>query len=110
MLITREGKSNARIILNDKEDKQLLPLAQELQKYIRLVSGATLEIASWQPRLDGNAIHIGPNPRASEIGITWEELEPEGFRISCAGRDLFIIILCRISTYLLECLRERGVQ
>ena len=91
MLIVDHGWPNARIVLGKGEPQVLFTIAQELQGYICRCTGATLEVTTWQPDFEGNTIHIGTNPRVAELGVTTEDLGPEGFRIWCSDRDLVLL-------------------
>ncbi|HTY36035.1 MAG TPA: DUF4838 domain-containing protein, partial [Bacteroidota bacterium] len=91
-LVTLKGKSVSSIVLAKDATGADQQAATELQKYIRRISGATLQIAASARARGARAIRIGSAGHADGFPATvdWENLDDDGFSITTSGHSLFI--------------------
>ena len=89
LTLAENGEPAAVIVLGRHPDPVAFEAAQELQRVIRRISGATLPIylenewhgGSEGPRRNTNRIFVGDSQIARDAGLDVSELPPEGFVI-----------------------------
>lgn len=109
--LVKEGKSTATIVVRDAvlkakpfvpapgasgdPDSKVLLAAQDLQKYIQKISGATLPVVAASQATEGPVILVGPSDRTTKLdrkipaGITRERAE-EGYLLLARG-DVLVL-------------------
>ncbi len=79
VVLVKEGRPAATIVVDEKAPDSVRYAAQELQDYVRQVSGATLPIAA--KAAGGTAIYLGESAATKRLGVTVAGLKRGGFRI-----------------------------
>lgn len=97
LIIVQDGKPAATIVVPAKASAQEIFAADELQTYVKKVSGATLEIKNDGQAIDvvdGVLIAIGNSQPNAAADLGADKLPPEGYRIkitksllSLTGKD-----------------------
>jgi len=87
-VIVKNEKPNATIVIGEKASENEKFVANELQNYIRKISGAVLIIKRDYDRLSGNLIAIGRNKVNEKALPGVDTLDREGFRIKTDGSIL----------------------
>lgn len=87
--ITNHGTSNYRIVISQSADSITRRAADELQRYIKQISGAGLAITTDTAAIEALEIVIGTTNRTSPA-IGKEELGMDGVRISTVDERIFI--------------------
>jgi len=86
----KNGSSEYVIVLSAEASKSERTAATELQKYVREISGATLNITE-KIVSSGKRIYIGYNPKVPAFqGVDKYDDEDEGFTYKIVGHDLII--------------------
>lgn len=97
--LVSDGKPDAVIAISENANKSVSFAAEELQKYIGKMSGAKLPILKIDESIDlktflsknKNAIIVGENKYASELGVTAQGLKEDGYRIETKENALIIL-------------------
>ena len=89
--IVENNKSNATIIISQKASEEDKFAAQELQTYLEKISGVRVPIEVDANSVQGNKIHIGYNQYVKTLGVSYEDLDPEGFKIKTIGDNLVLV-------------------
>ena len=84
VVLVADGEAKASIIVMDKAAG-----AADLQKYIRIATGATLPIV--KDKIAGPAIVLGDCAEAAAVGLAAEGMPPEGFAIKTTPDAVFIV-------------------
>lgn len=87
--LVKNGKSNYSIVVANDALKTPKFAAKELQNYIEKVTGAKLPITN-TPNTDGQNIYIGPSSYINQLGVSLNNIAPEGFIIQTKGNSLII--------------------
>ncbi|GMU54095.1 MAG: hypothetical protein AMXMBFR33_32410 [Candidatus Xenobia bacterium] len=118
LVLTEDGQPRATIVLAAAPSEKARLAAQELQTYVRKISGATLPVTTDDQPLSGNLVLVGPSRLADSVeipsGLSNARRE-EGFVIVCtaarlllAGNDLGPYHGTEYAVY--DLLRELGVR
>lgn len=79
LVLVEEGKSRASIVIPPKPSRMNQLAAEELQTYLRRISGAELPIVQ-APATDGSVnIFVGESEFTRELGVSTEGLESDAF-------------------------------
>ena len=91
MQITKNGKAEVKISLTKEASKVETFAAEELQRYIKKISGAELSIIRENPDRH-NLIYVGRIERWSKnLNIEENRLQEEGFVIKTVGENLALL-------------------
>jgi len=92
--LTRNGKTGYRILLPAKPTTQDEKSAEELQRWLKEMTGAEFKIVRerWWPRFGAKYISIGRTRalRRSKLPLASENLGDEGYGIAVKGKRLFL--------------------
>ena len=88
--IVDNGKAAAEIILAETPDKSVSTAAEELQKYIQMMTGAKLPILSAPSGKAATRIFVGESAFTREAGFSLKDVKYDGFRIRVRGSDIII--------------------
>jgi Domain of unknown function (DUF4838)/Glycosyl hydrolase family 67 N-terminus len=91
--LAADGRSEYSICISRDASPSEIHGAQELQKFLGEISGATLPIVSDADKAQGNLVLVG-NSRQVErlnLGIPLESLGTEGFMLKTTGNHLVIV-------------------
>ena len=88
--IVDNGKAAAEIILAETPDKSVSTAAEELQKYIQMMTGAKLPILSAPSGKAATRIFVGESAFTREAGFSLRDVKYDGFRIRVRGSDIII--------------------
>ena len=94
MVIVADGRPNALIVLPADPTEQETAAAEDLQTYVKQISGAAVEIVAESELPDGNAVMIGRTDFALERvadQLTREHLGYEGFVTRTIGNRLVLV-------------------
>jgi hypothetical protein len=91
IVIVENGSPKAVIVLSSDATEAEKFAAQELQTYLRKISGAEIPIKTDSVKLQENRILVGQSRLTEEWGITTEDLAREGFRIKTIGNNLALV-------------------
>jgi len=92
LVIADGGKSDYRIVISDEASPSEKHAADELQKFLKEISGAMLPIVADETPVSNNEIILGDNAhlRRVETEIDFDKLGKEGFTIRTVGPHLVI--------------------
>ncbi|MBM3239759.1 DUF4838 domain-containing protein [Candidatus Poribacteria bacterium] len=92
LIIADGGKSEYRIVISHEASFSEKHAADELQKFLNQISGATLPIVTDETPISGNEIILGDNAHLRQLKteIDFEKLGKEGFTIRTVGPHLVI--------------------
>lgn len=93
LTLVQDGRSEYRIVLPARPSVTEKKAAEELQSFLRQISGAVLPlVADDQPATDKEIV-IGAGPRlaAAGVAVDWKRLGPDGYALKTAGNTLFIV-------------------
>jgi len=89
--IVRDGEPMAEILISERPPRMVKLAAEEMQTYIRKITGATLPIVT-QPGADGAVrIYIGRSVYTDKLGITDEGLKHGAFRM-VSGENRLVLL------------------
>lgn len=77
--LTKNGQPVAEIVVSADAQSSVKTAAQELQKYIKKMSGAELKIVSQPGRLP--PVYIGKSKFTDDLGIKIDDIKFDGFKI-----------------------------
>ena len=87
--LVRDGQPQAEIIVSDKPLSSVKTAAQELQKYIKKMSGAELPIVT---KATGKTqIYVGTSEYTDKLGIKLDDIKYDGFKI--IAKDNYVALL-----------------
>lgn len=95
--IVEEGQPRAEIVITDQPPRMVIFAADELQTYIRKISGATLPIVHAPSDDVPVAIYVGRSVHTDALSVTDEGLEHGAFRM--ASGDDWLVLLGRDSDF-----------
>jgi len=114
-LLVEDGTARGSIVLPQGADELEQHAANELQRYVKTMTGVTLQIVSEPERPAGYGIWLGRTEAARSAGFTLTEsrLGRDGYAAEATDKDLVIVGRCPIGTLfgvydLIE--REFGVR
>ena len=87
--LVRDGKPLADIVLETNALSSVSLAASDLQEYIEKISGAKLAITNLPSPDVKNHIYVGPSEHVKKLGVTVDDLKPEGFKI--IAKDNYIV-------------------
>ena len=92
LIITQNGKSDYSIVLTRDASPSEKFGAQELQKFLKMISGVSLPIMRDNEEVSGPMILVGDGPLLRQIDATidFEDLGKEGFVVRTRGPHLLI--------------------
>ncbi len=79
--LVEQGAPRATIIVADNAPRTIKLAGEELQTYIRKISGATLPIVSAPPADNSFRIYVGPSAQTQQLQLRVDDLENGAFRI-----------------------------
>ncbi|HIE50296.1 MAG TPA: DUF4838 domain-containing protein [Armatimonadetes bacterium] len=90
-LVSREGKAQCAIVVAQKAQDRRLTAAQELQGWLKEVTGATLPVETMPPVRDGILLGTAEDfpPQAQRERL--QELGPEGFTVRSERNRLWLL-------------------
>ena len=91
--LVRDGKPLADIVLETNALSSVSLAASDLQEYIEKISGAKLAITNLPSPDVKNHIYVGPSEHVKKLGVTVDDLKPEGFKI--IAKDNYIVLIGR---------------
>ena len=90
-VLVQDGQPRAEIIIDESPPRTTRLAAQELQHYVKKISGANLEIVT-SPRADvPYKVFVGQSPGTEARGIRAEDLQAGAYRIVSGDRWLVLI-------------------
>ncbi len=89
--LVQKGKAVSAILLPADATEGLRASAQELQSWLREMTGANLPIASWQPQLQGVVLAPATAFPQQAKRMRLAELGNEGFAIVSDGRQVWLL-------------------
>ena len=69
ILISKNGNSKVNIVVDENASKDVLFAAEELQKYLKKISGADLKIINGKDVLTGGKIYVGQNKALDTLKV-----------------------------------------
>jgi len=90
IFISKKGHASVNIIVDENATKEVLFAAEELQKYIKKISGADLKIINGKDVLTGGKIYVGQNKALDTLKVLVKSLGKEGFIIKTNSGNLIL--------------------
>ncbi|HIE51641.1 MAG TPA: DUF4838 domain-containing protein [Armatimonadetes bacterium] len=104
--LVKEGVPQATIVVPAQATAAERNAAQELQTYLRKITGATLPLLSEgtsdgadSPEGPDSTVHVGGTDLVRRLDLGWERLDPDGFVLKPVGSAL---VLCGARDYSTE--------
>ena len=93
LVIADSGKSDYRIVLSNEASPSEKHAANELQMFLKEISGATLPIVIDETSVSGSEIILGDNAHLRKLNakIDFDKLGNEGFTIRTVGPHLVVV-------------------
>jgi hypothetical protein len=91
IVITANGLPKSVIVTNTEATKTEKFAAQELQTYLRKISGVEIPVKTDSENPQGNRILLGQNRLTEELDLKRKGLSREGFHIKTIGNDLVLV-------------------
>ncbi len=91
IVITDNGLPKAVIVIKTEATETEKFAAQELQTYLRKISGVEIPVKTDSDNPQGNRILVGQNRLTEELDLKTEGLSREGFHIKTIGNDLVLV-------------------
>lgn len=91
VVLVRDGRPMADIILAHESQPGVRLAAQDLQKHLELISGAQLPIVEAPSDTFENHVYVGPGKHVTQLGVTVDDLPVGEFRIIARDRNLFLL-------------------
>ncbi len=88
--IVKDGKAVSEIILAESTDPSLKVAAEEIQKYVKKMTGAGLAIVSKPTGKVPVRIYVGPSALTEKLGVSLADVKHDGFKIVVKGNDIVI--------------------
>lgn len=79
--LVENGTPKADIVIPEKPLASVKVAAEDLQKNLKLISGAELPIVTAPSKDFANHVYVGESPLTRKLGFTTAGLKPEGFKI-----------------------------
>jgi len=92
MYLTHEGQSDYQIVISAQASQSQRFAAEELQRFVKEMSGATLPIVEDTAPLKDHEVLLGDNAHLRQLGfvIDWKKLGKEGFTLRTRNGRLII--------------------
>jgi hypothetical protein len=92
LILADGGKTAFRIVVSDSASPSTKHAAEELQRFLRQISGAELPIVSDSTPMGGHEIILGRNAHLRQLGvqIDFDKLGPEGYVLRVSRGHLII--------------------
>ncbi|TWU66838.1 hypothetical protein V7x_24090 [Crateriforma conspicua] len=90
IVLVRDHASDYEIVQGPNPGPVVRLAASELQEFIRKSTGVALPILKAASPEKGR-VFVGANPASKALGITPDDLQPEGFHLRTVGRDIHIV-------------------
>jgi len=93
LVLAKDGRSHYRIVVPDGKSSAVDYAAAELQRFLRDISGARLEIITEQQAGSGPAILLGASRRVEKTGLIAEakKLTGDGVLVKTVGNDIVLL-------------------
>jgi hypothetical protein len=89
--IVKEGQAQAEIVIADHPPRMVNLAAEELQTYLRKISGARLAITNAPTRDVAVQIYVGKSPYTDKLGISDAGLTDGAFRVRSGSNWLALV-------------------
>jgi hypothetical protein len=91
--LVRNGNPLADIVVETNAISSVRLAANDLQEYIDKMSGARLEITNAPSDKFKVHVYVGPSEYTKKLGVTTDDLKPEGFKI--IAKDNYVVLIGR---------------
>jgi len=91
LTLVADGEPQATILTPAEADGETQNAAQELQTYVRKITGAELPVKTEADAPAGATVHVGRTKRAEERCPELAELDRDGFLARTEGNTLFLV-------------------
>lgn len=91
MYIVKDGNPGAEIIISEKPTRTAKLAATEFQRFIQLISGATLPISKAPSGKYPVTVYVGNSPETDRLNLANERLEYGAFRIA-SGKNWLALL------------------
>ncbi len=91
--LVKDGQPLADIVADTHSLSSVKLAAEDLQKHIKLISGATLTIVSAPSENFENHVYVGASEYTKKLGLSVDDLKAEGFKI--VARDNYLALIGR---------------
>lgn len=88
--LVKDGQPSAEIILNQDAQASVRVAAEQLQKHIEKMSGATLDIVSAPTGKFKTRLYVGESAATQALGFTLADVKHDGFKIWVKGDDVVV--------------------
>ena len=106
--LVRGGQSVAEIVISEAPTPSVKTAAEELQRHLAAMSGATLPIVSKVSAGVKNQIYVGESEYTRKLGISVDDIQYDGFKIVASGS--YVVLAGRqIYHYVAHCDRFKDV-
>jgi len=89
--LVRDGRPMADIVVETGALSSVKLAASDLQEFIEKMSGAKLAINHAPSDSVRNHVYVGPGEYVRKLGVTIDDLKPEGFKIVATGNAVVLI-------------------
>ncbi|MFA7158052.1 MAG: DUF4838 domain-containing protein [Kiritimatiellia bacterium] len=91
--LVKDGKALADIVVETNAISSVQLAANDLQEFIEKMSGAKLEIVAEPKDQFKFHVYVGASDFTKKLGITFDDLKPEGFKI--IAKDNYVVLIGR---------------
>jgi hypothetical protein len=91
ILLSKNGIASTKIVVDGKASKEVLFAAEELQQYLKKISGADFEIKEAKDALKEKNIYVGNSKGVNALKVSAEALGKEGFIIQTKDGNLVLL-------------------
>ena len=91
--LVKDGQPLADIVADTNSLSSIRVAAEDLQKHIKLISGAKLEIVSAPSDKFRFHVYVGTSEFTKKLGISTDDLKAEGFKI--IAKDNYLVLVGR---------------
>ncbi|MFA7158545.1 MAG: DUF4838 domain-containing protein [Kiritimatiellia bacterium] len=89
--LVKDGKPAADIVLETNALASVQLAAKDLQEHVEKMSGARMEIGAAPADKFKCHVYVGPSEFTRKLGISDDDLKPEGFKI--IAKDNFVVLI-----------------
>jgi hypothetical protein len=89
--LVKDGRPMADIVVETNAIASIKLAAKDLQDYIEKMSGARLEITNAPSEMFKYHVYVGTSEYVKKLGVTVDDLKPEGFKIVARGNYVVLI-------------------
>ncbi len=90
--IAIDGRPAATIVVRSVPTDELVFAVATLQEHLRLISGATLPVATDREPVSGNRILVGLSDATREMDLRVPAgIDPDGYVLRCVGEDIALL-------------------